>query len=112
MNPLLLALAISLAANALLGWAYLGQRDTATTAVVQQEQATGAAQACSQGTESLLTEAAENARQGAPKRAAAAQAAEIHDKRADEILATPAAVPGDDCKSAQAQVDLWWKGRQ
>ncbi len=31
-NPLIVALAISVAANGMLGWAYLGQRDDTTAA--------------------------------------------------------------------------------
>ena len=35
-NPVLLALALSLAANGVLGWAWLGQRDDTTAAISQR----------------------------------------------------------------------------
>ena len=111
MNPWAWALLISLGANAGLGWSYLGQRDKATVAVVKTEQATGAAVACSQGVDKLETQAAKRKAEAAPKIAAAQKLADAGDKRADEILATPATVPGDDCRSAQARVDTWWQGR-
>lgn len=111
MNPIAIVLVISLAANAGLGWAYLGQRDKAVVAVEKKDQATGAAQECSKGVQKLETRAAERKAAAAPKiEAARAEAAEL-DKRADQILATPPAVPGDDCRSAQARVDTWWQGR-
>jgi hypothetical protein len=43
------------------------------------------------------------------RRLAEQQAAEL-DARADEELATPPAVPGDACKSAQARIDAWKGG--
>ena len=53
-------LLISLAANGVLGWAYLGQRDSTTaarTAILgverERDGARGAAQACSDGVEGL-----------------------------------------------------------
>lgn len=111
MNPLAVALVISVLANLFLGSAYLGQRDTATVAVVQQHQATGAATACSQGTEALVTKAEERKVKAAPRREQAKKAAEVHERRADVILATPPAAPADDCKSAQARIDTWWEAR-
>ena len=74
---LALALLASLAANGLLGWAYLGQR-------------------------AIEAQAA---------RAEAAAQARTHHQKADAILATPPAVPGNDCRSAQLRVDNWLKGR-
>jgi hypothetical protein len=111
LNPIAIALAISVAANVLLGWAYLGQRDTATVAVVKEEQATGAAVACSQGTDTLTKQADSRKKAAAPKREEAKRQAEDHNRKADEILAAPAAAP-DDCKSAQARVDAWWGDRK
>lgn len=109
---LAISLALSLAGNALLGRAYLGQRDKATVAVVETKQVTGAAVACSKGTESLVTQAVKRKAAAAPEIAAAKQQADAGDKRADVILATPPVAPGDDCRSAQARVDTWWESRK
>jgi hypothetical protein len=114
MNPLLLvsiALGLSMLANAFLGDAYLTQRDTATVAVVEKKEAVGAAVQCSKGTEQLVAKADERKKAAAPKREAAKKEAQVLERQADAILATPAAVPSDDCKSAQARIDTWWEGR-
>jgi septal ring factor EnvC (AmiA/AmiB activator) len=118
MNPILIALAISVAMNAALGWAYLGQRDDTATVQAElrgmQDQRDGARQAasaCSDSVDDLRELANKRAREAAPARAAAASAAQGHNQRADQILAAPAPVPGDVCASAQARVDHWLKGR-
>lgn len=118
MNPILIALAISVAANAALGWAYLGQRDETATAQAelravegQRDGARQAASACSDSVDDLRELADRRAREAAPARAAAASATQGHNQRADLILSTPAPVPGDACASAQARVDEWLKGR-
>lgn len=112
MSPTHVVLAISLAANALLGYAYLGQRDTATVAKVEQRQAVGVALNCSEGTDSLDRQAKKRHQDAAPKIAAAQQQAQQHNREADRILATPPAVPGDACASAQAELDTWWETRK
>lgn len=109
MNPIIIALAISLAINAALGWAYLGQRDAATVATTETKQADGVAQACTEGVKTLGTQAKKRHADAAPKIEEARQQAEAHDKVADQILATPPSVPGDECKSAQAVRDAWWE---
>lgn len=111
MNPLGIVLAISLAANMALGWAYLGQRDAAVVAVERTSQATGAAVACSSGVDKLEKQAETRHAAAAPKIAAAKVAAVTAAKKADVILATPATAPGDDCKSATDRVDAWWADR-
>lgn len=116
--PILLGLALSLALNAALGWAYLGQRDktteaqSAVTAMEQQRDgARAVASACSDAVEDLRTVADQRAAEAKAARAEAAAKARGHNKKADSILATPAAVPGDDCRSAQVRVSDWLKGR-
>lgn len=118
MNPILIALTISLAANAVLGWAYLGQRDDTATAQAdlrgmegQRDGARQAASACSDSLDDLRELADKRARDAAAARAAAATKAQNHNQRADAILAAPPKVPGDACASAQARVDDWLKGR-
>lgn len=117
-NPILLALGLSLAVNGLLGWAYLGQRDDTTEARTalrdmegQRDGARQAASACSDSVDDLRELADKRAREAAPARAAAASAAQGYNQRADQILSTPAPVPGDACASAQARVDSWLQGR-
>lgn len=117
-NPLILALGISLATNAALGWAYLGQRDETTEARTalrdmegQRDGARQAASACSDSVDDLRELADKRARDAAPARAAAASTAQGHNHRADQILAAPQPVPGDACASAQARVDEWLNGR-
>jgi hypothetical protein len=107
-SPVTVILAISLAANAALGWAYLGQRDTATVATTETKQADGAAKACSDGVKDLSKQAAKRHADGAPKVAAADKAAEEAGKLAVQIISAPQAVPGDACASAQVALDDWW----
>lgn len=118
MSPLHILILISLAANGLLGWAYLGQRDDTATAQADlramQSQRDGIRQVaseCSASVDDLRKLADRRYIVAAPARAAAASAAQGHNQRADVILSTPAPVPGDACASAQARVDDWLKGR-
>ena len=118
MSPGQIIILLSLAANAVLGWAYLGQRDDTTEARTalrdmegQRDGARQAASECSDSVGDLRELADKRAREAAPARAAAANIAKTHNQRADTILATPATVPGDLCASAQARVDDWLKGR-
>ena len=118
MSPGQILILLSLAANAVMGWAYLGQRDETATAQADlramQNQRDGirqVASACSDSVDDLRVLADKRAREAAPARAAAASAAKGHNQRADVILSTPAPVPGDACASAQARVNDWLKGR-
>lgn len=111
-------LLVSLVANGVLGWAYLGQRDAtaaARTAVIgverERDAARGAAQACSDGVEGLETAAAQRQAQAEPARAAAAAQAQALNQRADYTLSTAPAAPGDACASVQALGSTWLKGR-
>lgn len=116
--PILFGLALSLALNAALGLAYLGQRDKTTEAQSavtamerQRDVARAVASACSDAVEDLRNVADQRAAEAKAARAEAAAKARGHNKKADSILATPAAVPGDDCRSAQVRVADWLKGR-
>lgn len=109
----LLALAL-----ALVGRAYLGQRDAAATARAdlrameqQRDGALGAASACSDAVEDLRTLADKRANDAVPVRAAAASAARGHEQRADFTLGLKPRVQGDACASLQALGDEWLKGR-
>lgn len=117
-SPATAALAVSLTANAALGWLWLGARDDAAAshARVQAVQAElGAAlavgQACSDGVARLQALAERREREAAQARRAAQAKARQHAVRADAVLSTPAAVRGDDCASAKARVQNWLKAR-
>lgn len=104
----------SLAGNALLGRAYLGQRDDATMARVEvsakSQEIAGvrdAAKACSTAVSELRTLAARRALEAEKARRIAADRAAELDRMADIILAAPPAVPGDACASAQVRIDSW-----
>ena len=114
----LVALLCSLVANALLGWGYLAGRDKLAAlqervqAVAQErDSALAGAQACSDGVARLQAQAERREREAAAARKLAAQTAADHARRADEVLAAPPAVPGDDCASARVRVGQWLKER-
>ncbi|AVQ84303.1 hypothetical protein [Variovorax sp. PMC12] len=118
MNPVLIALVVSLACNGLLGWLYLGQRDDTVAAVANAGQATeqrdgarAAASACSDALDDLRTLADQRGREASAARTAAAGRSDQHKQRADQILSAPPAVPGNVCASAQARIDGWLKAR-
>ena len=111
---LAVVLLFSLAANGVLGWAYLGQRDAATaarTSITGVEGERDAALACSDGVEGLETAAAQRQGQAEPARAAAAAQAQALNQRADYTLSTAPAAPGDACASVQALGSAWLNGR-
>lgn len=111
LSPLLVALLVSLASNAALGWLWLDARDGRTEAVAERDSARGAASACSDATDDLRRLADQRAAEAKAARETAAKAARNAQGRAQTILATPARVPGDDCRSAAAQVDEWLSTR-
>lgn len=109
MNPLSIILALSLIGNAALGYAYLSKRDTAVAATTNLEHAGADVKTCNASVDNLGTQAKANAEAAAPARKAAASAAAVKNAKADAILSTPAAVPGNDCKSATARANDWFK---
>ncbi|MBV7427265.1 MULTISPECIES: hypothetical protein [unclassified Acidovorax] len=111
LSPTLLALGISLAVNAGLSWAYLGQRDETTAAAGQRDQARADATACSDAVDDLRELASNRNAAAAPARAAASAAAQGLNARADYTLGLQPKVPGDMCASMQALGDEWLQGR-
>lgn len=118
MNPLVLALLVSLAANGALGWAYLGQRDKTATAKAeardmlgQRDGAREAANACSDAVDDLRDLAAKRAAEGANARQAAAAAARPLERRADYTLGLQPQEPFNQCGSMQALGDEWLQQR-
>lgn len=111
MNAGAVILMLSLAANAALGWAYLGQRDDLAKATEQRDTARGDALACSDVTEALHELAAKRAAAAAPARAAAATVARTHQQRADHTLGLQPSKPANLCTSMQALGDECLQGR-
>jgi regulator of protease activity HflC (stomatin/prohibitin superfamily) len=116
MNPILIALVISLAlsvtANGLLGWQWLGTRDDLAKSVEQHRQTKAIANECSENTDRLASEAYKQGQRAEADRAKAKAAADAKRKKADQILLTPPTVPGNDCKSAMDRAAGWLKGRK
>ena len=104
-------LTFSIAGNAALGWVWLDARDAVATTIVERDSARAAASACSDATEALRELADKRAEEAKRAQAAARLVAGGRERRAQQILSTPAAVPGDDCGSARVRVDDWLKGR-
>lgn len=111
MQALLVALGLSVAGNAALGWAWVGAREKGATMVVERDNARSAATACSDATEDLRDLADKRSAEAKKAQAAAHTAATGRQQTANTILSTPAAVPGDACASAQVRVDAWLRGR-
>lgn len=86
-------------------------RNSLTAAQLERDQAKAAAQACSDGVARLQEAAKQRDLAAAKERAKAKTKATTLESRAGAILATPATVPGDDCKSASDRLDGWWQGR-
>lgn len=111
MRPLTLALLVSLGVNLAQGWAYLQKRDAAILARSNADHAAdkgslarASADVCTKAVEALQLVGDGLKRERDQARAQAASVAVGHKARADKILSTPAAVPGDACASAQARV--------
>lgn len=121
MSLLLIAVVVAVLAvvgNAGQAWLYLELRDDlvlakAATDTREQERDTArqAASACSDAVDDLRTLADERAKEATTARATAATQAHAAAQRADAILAAPAAVPGNDCASAQVRVERWLQTR-
>lgn len=114
---LVLALLASLAGNVLLARAYLDQRDHATVAIsdaghvaAERDGARSAAQACSDGVDSLAGAAAQREATAAPARAGAAGQATALNARADYTLSRPLPA-GEACAGLQALGDDWLQER-
>lgn len=108
----------SLLANAWLVQAHLSLRDQLVAAkalVASAEQQRDTAQAttleCGNAVDALDTLSKDRAKEATTARNQAAAQARAAAQRADRILAAPAAVPGDDCASAQVRVQSWLQTR-
>ena len=110
-QTLLVALGLSLAGNAALGWAWVGARERSATTVIERDSARAVASACSDATDDLRELADKRGAEAKKAQAAARLVANGHQRAAQTILSAPAAVPGDACASAQVRIDGWLRGR-
>ena len=110
-QALLIALGLSVAGHAALGWAWVGAREKVAAIVVERDNARSAASACSDATEDLRDLADKRGAEAKKAQATARNAATGRQQAAHTILSTPPAVPGDACASARVRVDTWLKGR-
>lgn len=108
---LAIALAISTAGNAWLARLYLASRDQRQAAIASRDQAQAMASSCSKNVAELEKQAKTRADEAKRAQAQAAAAARSHQAGAQQILASPPAVPGDACASAGAAIDAWLQGR-
>lgn len=105
-------LGVSIAGNAILTNAYLGQRDATIAASDRAATSHAAAQACSEGV-ARVREAAEAQRVAtAAAVATAQQEAREAQRRALAWASKPATRPGDDCGSAQDRINAWMQHRR
>jgi hypothetical protein len=111
-TALAVALAVSLGANAVTGWAYLGARDDRAKAEVEAKNSAGLAKACSDGVESLRAAAERRATLAETAMRAATAAQKVAEGKAQGLLSKAPTVPGNACASAQAQVDDWLATRK
>ncbi|GAB2472289.1 hypothetical protein GCM10027082_24760 [Comamonas humi] len=118
MKPIVAALLMSLAANGLLGWAYLEQRDKTAAAATslrdmqaQRDGARADASACSDAVDDLRDLAQKRAKEGEKARHAAAATARPLERRADYTLGLQPKDPFNQCASMQALGDEWLQGR-
>lgn len=112
MNAIAVALSLSVAANAVLGWAWLDAREELVVAARDRDTARGDASACSDATDDLRDLADKRGKEAKVAQAAARRTALAHEQLALQILGTPAAVPGDDCGSARVRADAWLRERK
>ena len=105
------ALAVAMAGNAALGYAWLAARDGRAAAVLERNTARGDAQACTDAVNGLSKLAIEREAEARAGRDAAKAQAGTLTVRADKTLSKAPAVPGDMCKSMQALGDDWLRER-
>lgn len=110
-TSLSLALLLSMLANTAQWLIYLQLRDAvilarsdADHAAEKESLARASADVCTKAVDALQLAGEGLKRERDQARAQAAAVAAGHKARADKILSTPAAVPGDACASAQARV--------
>jgi hypothetical protein len=106
-----IALALSLAGNALVTHAYLGARDDAAVATTKAQGSELLAKSCSDGVLSLQAAADTRVKRAEAAVAGAAAVYRTAEGKAQGLLNKAPTVPGNACASAQAQIDDWLSAR-
>jgi hypothetical protein len=104
-------LGLSTLTNIGLTKAYLKARDAKTQALADRDSARAAATACSDATEALAELSRKRATEADGRRKAVEARAQLAERRAQQLLQRQPSVPGDDCRSAQVQMDDWLTNR-
>jgi hypothetical protein len=108
----LIVLAASLLANAVLYKAWRGAHDEFVKAQSQFEDQREQTATCNKSIDKLEADARDRATENTKLRQEAQNRRRAQESLAQQILATPATVPGDDCKSARDRVANWLKARK
>ena len=95
----------------LCGYSVILQKRLAAETEERQTQTARAAM-CAEAVRGLEEEAIKRQEEARAIVEAAREEAQEANRRADEILKRPAAVPGDDCKSAQIRAQAWLRSRK
>lgn len=105
------ALAVAMAGNAALGWAWMAARDGRAQAAFERNAARSDAMACTDAVNGLSKLAMEReAEAKAERETAQAQAGKLS-ARADRTLSKAPSAPGDALRSLQALGDDWLRER-
>jgi hypothetical protein len=108
----LIVLALSLAANAFM-WHRIGvEHDGKVAAEASLDTANKATQACNDSVTELERQAKSRDAENLALRKEAENRRRAQESLAQQILSTPATVPGNDCQSARDRVVNWLKARK
>jgi hypothetical protein len=110
-GALLLLIALSAIGNFFLYHGYTHERDRAVKLEAEKKNAADAAASCSASIDGLVKAAEKRGRDAERARADARARADKHRQAADQILTTPASVPGNDCESARDRALNWLHAR-
>ncbi len=108
----LLVLVASLLANLWLWHAKGEEHDARVTAESKVDQANAQTKACNDSIGELEKQAKERDAENTALRKEAQNRRRSQESLAQQILSTPAAIPGDDCGSAKKRALDWLKGRK
>lgn len=108
----LIVLVLSLLGNLYLWHSRAAEHDARTAAETKVTVANAETQACNDSVTQLEREAKDRAAENAKLRKEAQDRRRAQESLAQQILATPATVPGNDCQSAGDRVRNWLKARK
>lgn len=108
----IIALALSLVGNAWQWHANGVEHDARTKAEANFQTANAQTEACNKSIGELETQAKDREKENKALREEAAKRRRAQESLAQQILSTPATVPGNDCQSAKDRVRNWLKARK